>query len=236
MAFPLRSPPFLVIAAAVAGLIALWTPGETVQAQNAPPAVAPTPRLALTAEQEYIIREIILKDSNVQNQNTAPETVGDVVPEDVKLYPLPQDVIQKVPLARSHMFFVKDDEVILVSSSDRRVADVIKKKSTDQSIVGDAEHRDKLGIVFADQEGAMAITRMFVRSGLLTIALMSGIATAKAICRFTFRSDGKPERTRPQRLRHRSGPRSSANPLRRDPPSLVERNRCSGARLIHAGR
>ena len=45
----------------------------------------------------------------------------------------------------------------------------------------------------------MAIARMFVRSGLLTIALMSGIATAKAICRFTFRLDGKPERTRPQR-------------------------------------
>jgi Protein of unknown function (DUF1236) len=132
MAFPLRSPTFLVIAAAVQGLIALGTPGETVQAQtNAPPAVAPTPRLTLTAEQEYIIREIILKDSNVQKQNTAPETVGDVVPEDVKLYPLPQDVIQKVPQARSHMFFVKDDEVILVSSSDRRVADVIKKKSTD---------------------------------------------------------------------------------------------------------
>ena len=40
-------------------------------------------------------------------------------------------VAQKVPQARSHMFFVKDDEVILVSSSDRRVADVIKKKSTD---------------------------------------------------------------------------------------------------------
>jgi Protein of unknown function (DUF1236) len=132
MAFTLQRPTFPIVAAAVAGLIALWAPGETVQAQtNAPPAVAPTPRLTLTAEQEYIIREIILKDSNVQKQNTAPETVGDVVPEDVKLYPLPQDVIQKVPQARSHMFFVKDDEVILVSSSDRRVADVIKKKSTD---------------------------------------------------------------------------------------------------------
>src|ERR1700720_446734 len=94
-------------------------------------SVAPTPRLTLTAEQEYIIRDIILKNSNVQKQNTPPETVGDVVPEHVKLYPLPQDVIQKVPQARSHMFFVKDDEVILVSSSDRRVADVIKKKSTD---------------------------------------------------------------------------------------------------------
>jgi hypothetical protein len=132
MAFPPRSPTFLIVAAAVAGLIALWAPRESVQAQaNAPPAVAPAPRLTLTAEQEYIVREIILKDSNVQKQNTAPETVGDVVPEDVKLHPLPQDVIQKVPQARSHMFFVKDDEVILVSSSDRRVADVIKKKSTD---------------------------------------------------------------------------------------------------------
>jgi Protein of unknown function (DUF1236) len=67
----------------------------------------------------------------VEKQNTAPETVGDVVPEDVKLFPLPQDVVQKVPQARSHMFFVKDDAVILVSSSDRRVADVIKRKSTD---------------------------------------------------------------------------------------------------------
>ena len=67
----------------------------------------------------------------MQKQNTAPETVGDVVPEDVKLYLLPQDVIQKVPQARSHMFFVKDDEVILVSSTNWRVADVIKKKSTD---------------------------------------------------------------------------------------------------------
>ena len=130
MAFPLRSPAFLIVAAA--GLIALSASGENVQAQaNAPPAVAPAPRLTLTAEQEYIIREIILKDSNVQKENAAPETVGDVVPEDIKLYPVPRDVIQKVPQARSHMFFVKDDEVILVSSSDRRVADVIKKKSTD---------------------------------------------------------------------------------------------------------
>jgi uncharacterized protein DUF1236 len=131
MPFPLRSSSFLAVAAAVAWLIALCASGENVQAQvNAPPAVAPAPRLTLTAEQEYIIREI-LKDSNVQKENSAPETIGDVVPDDVKLYPLPAEVMQKVPQARSHMFFVKDDEVILVSSSDRRVADVIKKKSTD---------------------------------------------------------------------------------------------------------
>jgi len=131
MTFSLRRSSFLAVAAAFAGLIALWASGENVQAQaNAPPAVAPAPRLTLTAEQEYIIREI-LKDANVQKENSAPETIGDVVPDDVKLYPLPAEVMQKVPQARSRMFFVKDDEVILVSSSDRRVADVIKKKSTD---------------------------------------------------------------------------------------------------------
>src|SRR5215471_18028334 len=129
---PIPRPRSSLLAGVVAfGLIALCAGVNAYAQTNAPPAVAPTPRLTLTAEQEYIIREIILKDSNVQKQKTAPQTIGDVVPEDIKLYPLPQDVIQKVPLARSHMFFVKDDEVILVSSSDRRVADVIKKKSTD---------------------------------------------------------------------------------------------------------
>src|SRR6266568_5889617 len=119
MTFSLRRSSFLAVAAAVAGLIALWASGENVQAQaNAPPAVTPAPRLTLTAEQEYIIREI-LKDFNVAKENSAPETIGDVVPDDVKLYPLPPEVAQKVPQARSHMFFVKDDEVILVSSSDR---------------------------------------------------------------------------------------------------------------------
>ena len=132
MTFSLRRSSFLAVAAAFAGLITLCASGENVQAQtNAPPAVAPAPRLTLTAEQEYIIREIVFKDMSVQKENSAPETVGDAVPENIKLYPLPPEVIQKVPQARSHMFFVREDEIVLVSSSDRRIADVIKKKSTD---------------------------------------------------------------------------------------------------------
>jgi Protein of unknown function (DUF1236) len=132
MTFLLRSSTLLAVAAALAGLTALCVSSENVQAQaTAPPAVAPAPRLTLTAEQEYIIREIVLKDLNVEKQNSAPDTVGDVVPDDVKLHPFPPDVLQKVPQARSHSFFLKDDEIILVSPSDRRVANVIKKKSTD---------------------------------------------------------------------------------------------------------
>lgn len=95
------------------------------------PVVPPKPRLTITAEQEYIIREII-RDMSVPKERSAPETIGDSVPENVKLNPLPPEVVQKVPQAKSHMFFVKaDDTIVLVSPSDRRVADVLKKKPTD---------------------------------------------------------------------------------------------------------
>jgi hypothetical protein len=114
-------------------LIAFGSTAFAAQAQPAPPpAIAPAPRLKLTTEQEYIVREIILKDLNVPKEGSLSETVGDIVPENVKLYPLPSEIIQKVPSAQSHTFFVKDDDaIVLVSPSDRRIADVIKKKSSD---------------------------------------------------------------------------------------------------------
>ena len=113
-------------------LITLCSSSVGVQAQpSTEPAVPPRPRLTLTAEQEYSIREII-KDVKVAKQKSATETVGDSVPENVKLYPLPLEIEQKVPQAQSHEFFVEDDDtIIVVSPSDRRIADVLKKKSSD---------------------------------------------------------------------------------------------------------
>jgi hypothetical protein len=46
-----------------------------------------------------------------------PETIGDKVPENVELYPIPPEVAEKVPQVKSHMFFVKDDTIILVRRS-----------------------------------------------------------------------------------------------------------------------
>jgi hypothetical protein len=113
-------------------LMAVAAPALQVAAQTTPPVVAPAPRLTLTAEQEYIIREIILKDMNVPKEKSAREGVGDSVPDNVKLTPLPGEISQKVPQAKSHMFFVMDDDtIVLVSPSDRRVADILKKKSSD---------------------------------------------------------------------------------------------------------
>jgi len=102
------------------------------QVQPAPPSDIPTlPRLKLTTQDEYTIREIILTDTGIPKQDSAPENIGDAVPENIRLSPLPSDVVQKVPKAKGHEFFVKDDAVFLVSPSDRRIADVLRKKPSD---------------------------------------------------------------------------------------------------------
>ena len=123
----------LLVVVCVAMLIALCSSAVVVPAQpTTPPVVAPAPRLSLTAEQEYVIREIILKEVNVPKEKAGSETIGDSVSENVTLHPLPSEIEQKVPKAKSHKFFVRDDDtIILVSPSDRRIADVLKKKSSD---------------------------------------------------------------------------------------------------------
>jgi uncharacterized protein DUF1236 len=118
------------IAAVAAVLFALSSWTVQVQGQSpTTPAIAPAARtINLTAEQEFIIREILLKDLNVAKAKPdAPETIGDAVPENIELHPIPPDVAAKVPQVKSHEFFVKDDKIILVSPSDRRIADVIQK-------------------------------------------------------------------------------------------------------------
>jgi len=120
------------IVMAIALLISMYSSAVRVDAQATnQPAIAPSPRLTLTAEQEYTIREILFKEANVPKEDSAPETIGDPVPDNVKLYPLSSEIVKKVPQVRSHEFFIKDDKVVLVSPSDRRIADVIQKKATD---------------------------------------------------------------------------------------------------------
>ncbi len=116
-----------VIVAMVVLASGSWT--LEVQGQSAAePVLPPAPRtINLTAEQRFIIKEIVPKDLNLPKASTdAAETIGDLVPENIELHAMPPELAEKVPQAKSHMFFVKDDAIILVSPSDRRVADVIK--------------------------------------------------------------------------------------------------------------
>jgi len=93
------------------------------------PAIAPAPRtINLTQEQRFIIKEIVLKDLNVAKARAdAPETIGDKVPENIDLHAMPPELAAKVPQGRSHTFFVREDNaIVLVSPGDRRVADVVR--------------------------------------------------------------------------------------------------------------
>jgi len=114
--------------AAVAALV-LFAPLSGAEGQSNPePAIAPAPRtINLTAEQRFIIKEIVYKDLDVPKaQAGAPETIGDSVPPEIALHDMTPELAQKVPAAKSHKFYVTGDAIVLVSPSDRRVADVIK--------------------------------------------------------------------------------------------------------------
>lgn len=117
----------LTILGFVAALI-VAAPNIEVRGQAAEPAVGPAPRTVnLTAEQRFIIKEIVLKDLNVADaRGDAPATIGDQVPQNVELHPMTKLLAEKVPQAKSHTFYVKDGTIVLVSPNDRRVADVIK--------------------------------------------------------------------------------------------------------------
>jgi hypothetical protein len=119
---------FLLAITTVAAM-ALFAPVPDVQAQsNTEPAIAPAPRtINLTAEQRFIIKEIVYKDMDVPKvQAGAPESIGDPVPLDIELHDMTPELATKVPQAKSHKFYVTEDAIVLVSPSDRRVADVIK--------------------------------------------------------------------------------------------------------------
>ena len=124
----MRKVRYVTMACAVMALHVVAPEQAALAQAQEKPAVAPLPRtINLTEEQRYIIKENI-KDMTVEKApSNAPETVGDVVPADIKLYSLPSLAANKVAQARSHMFYVKEGNraIVLVSPEDRRVADVI---------------------------------------------------------------------------------------------------------------
>jgi hypothetical protein len=97
-----------------------------------PPVPAPTatsPKLNLTLEQRYTIREIIkdLKAERVSSDvHIAP---GEPAPANVSLQPIPPEIAQKVPQVKSHKFFVTSDEIVIVDPKDNVVAEVVKTRA-----------------------------------------------------------------------------------------------------------
>jgi hypothetical protein len=68
----------------------------------------------------------VLKDLNVPKaQAGAPESIGESVLSGVELHDMTPTLAERVPQAKSHKFYVTAHAIVLVSPSDRKVADVI---------------------------------------------------------------------------------------------------------------
>jgi hypothetical protein len=114
---------FVCIVAVAAGLAVLGSPVEA-QAPTEQPAPA-TRSINLTVENRHVIKEIV-KDLHVQD---APDdvalTTGATVPKSV-VHPLPEQVAAKVPQVKSHVFFVKNDKIVLVDPKENKIVEVIE--------------------------------------------------------------------------------------------------------------
>ena len=119
--------PLTVIATAIALLLSVGSIAVG-QAQNQQQRPIVSSTLNLTMEQRHIIKEIV-KDLKFANEpKNIDIKVGQVIPKTVQLRAMPLDISQKVSQVKNHLFFLKNDRVVLVNPKDYKVVDVIDLK------------------------------------------------------------------------------------------------------------
>lgn len=108
-----------VFAAVALAFLLVTAEGETQS------AIPPSPTVKLTAEQDHIIKEIVLKDFNFPKAAPGDFKVGDAPPADAQLQDFPEAVASRVSAVKSHKFFVSGERIVVVDPKDRKIADVI---------------------------------------------------------------------------------------------------------------
>src|SRR5262245_18685427 len=96
-------------------------PGAPQQEQ-----VPTSPKLNLTLEQRFTIREIIKDKKTAGASANVQAAVGEPVPQGVTPEPMPTDVAQKVPQVKAHRYFLTAQQIVIVDPKDNMVAEVIK--------------------------------------------------------------------------------------------------------------
>ena len=103
---------------------------NTRLAQSQAPAGEPVivkRSINLTEEDRHTIREIVLKDSKVApDANKQKVEIGDTVPKEVTTYEFPELATSKVAALKSQRYFIHDGAIVIVSSNDSEVADIVK--------------------------------------------------------------------------------------------------------------
>ena len=95
-------------------------------AGDAPP-ISSQRTINLTEEDRHTIREIVLKDVNVRKEPDATKAaIGDTPPQGVVTYEFPTLLSSKIPALKSHTYFVKGEEIVVVDAKSGKVADIVK--------------------------------------------------------------------------------------------------------------
>ncbi len=111
----------MALVVACTGLAGAQTPPPSPQAPS-----AGTRTINLTLEQRHVIREL-LRDSKVTKvSDDVTVAIGDQVPGNIDLHPIPPLVGQKVPQIKAHRFFVTDRQIVIVDPQEQKVAEVIE--------------------------------------------------------------------------------------------------------------
>ena len=114
---------FLIFGIFTLTLLVQNAPGQVHSEQLSQP---PSRSIQITNEQGHIIKEFLLKDPTIKKEvGSAPLSPGDTVPQGIQLQPFPSDVINKVPQIKSHVFFVRGEQIVIVDPKDNKIADVI---------------------------------------------------------------------------------------------------------------
>jgi hypothetical protein len=104
-------------------LLVQQAPGQAPSEKPSPP---PIRSIQITIEQGHVIKEFLLKDPTIKKETgSASLSPGDAVPQGIELRPFPSDVTSKVPQIKSHVFFVRGEQIIIVDPKDNKIADVI---------------------------------------------------------------------------------------------------------------
>jgi hypothetical protein len=125
---------FLVVAGALAGPVdgtAAFLRADIQMAQAQAPATEPMVSsqrtINLTQEDRHTIKEIVLKDLNVQKEaDSVKAAIGDPAPTGVTTHEFPALLSSKIPALKTHTYFVKGDEVVVVDGKAGKIADIVK--------------------------------------------------------------------------------------------------------------
>jgi hypothetical protein len=91
------------------------------------PELAPTsPKLNLTLEQRYTIKEIVKDAKTDATPANVQAAVGEPIPQGVSPQPMPTAVAQKVPQVKAHRYFLTAEQVVIVDPKDNKVVEIIK--------------------------------------------------------------------------------------------------------------